>query len=172
MSLLETTLGSDWGQLPPVIRRHYRLAPEAESHLVGTLNIAYPNYLKRLIYLIHLCGGLVAKRGTAIPTRVDKRQLADPNTSLCWQQTLNDPDGQRDTFTSRMFYSRPHTLIETIRLGFGLRLTVGIDREKLVYGSNDHERPVSDRQFNLDFMIRHPLIGFTYHLLLPGPIRL
>lgn len=183
--LLQQVLGSDWESLPPVIRRHYQLAPAGQSLVQGLLEISYPSYLKPLIWLIHLCGGLIYQRGKDIPTRVVKRQSPE-TAALCWQRTLRYPDGRQDTFASRMLYSRPHELVEIIGFGFGLKLTVDVEQQTLVYRSNGHlwrcagfqfripdwlvlgsativERPVSEGEFSLDFTIRHPLIGTTYY---------
>lgn len=185
LPLLQRVLGRDWENLPSVIRRHYQLPPATESHLQGSLEIAYPGYLKPLIWLIHRFGGLIYERGKNIPTRVDKWQAPEQN-ALCWQRTLHYPDGRQDTFASRMIYSRPHELIEIIGFGFGLRLTVNAEQDTLVYRSNGHlwrcsgfqlgipdwlllgsativERPLSEREFSLDFTIRHPLLGITYY---------
>ncbi len=184
-SLLQQTLGDDWGRLPPVIRRHYQVSPQRHSRLQGTLEIAYPTYLKPVIWLIHRCGGLIYRRGTAVRTRVEKRPSPDRH-GLCWRRILHYPDGRQDVFASRMEYLRPGELIETVRFGFGLRLTVGVEQSALVYRSNGHlwqcgrfrlyfpdwlllgrativEYPVSERQFRLDFTIRHPLLGVTYY---------
>lgn len=94
-------------------------------------------------------------------------------------------DGKTDTFRSQMAYCAEHELIETIRYGFGLHLTVEVSNGDLVYHSNGHfwqygrcrltipdslllgsatisEHALSEDEFHLDFTIKHPLWGVTY----------
>ena len=148
------------------------------------MEIGYPNFLWPLISLIHLCGGLVSRRGKHIETLVEKT-ISAQNATLCWKRTLTYPDSKKDYFYSQMVYLQDHELIETVRFGFGLRLKVSVENGDLVYRSNGHiwqygklrltfpdwlvlgkatiiEHPISDQQFNLDFSIHHPLWGKCY----------
>lgn len=182
--LLQKALGEDWNKLPSVIQRHYSVAIDSKTCLKGAMEIAYPNYLLPLISLIHLCGGLVVRRGKDIETRVEKT-TSQQNTQLCWKRTLKYYDGEKDYFYSQMSYLQNHELIETVRFGFGLRLKVSVDHGMLVYRSNGHiwqcgrfrltfpdwlllgtatitETPISDQQFRLNFSINHPLLGNCY----------
>ncbi len=182
--LLQKTLGEDWNKLPPVIRQHYSVPKDSNTRLKGSMEIGYPNFLLPLIAMIHLCGGLVSRRGKNIETLVEKT-ISPQNTELCWQRTLTYTDNKKDYFYSRMVYLRDHELIETVRFGFGLRLKVSVNNGRLVYRSNGHiwqcgslrltfpdwlvlgeatiiEDPISDQQFKLDFSIRHPLWGNSY----------
>ena len=176
---LQKTLAEDWNNLPAVIQRHYSINNGASSCLKGRMEIGYPNYLLPLIFLIHLCGGLVLRRGKDIETQVEKT-TPKKNTALLWKRTLTYPDNKKDCVYSQMVYLQNHELIETVRYGFGLRLKVSVENGKLVYRSNGHiwqygrlrltfpdwlllgkstiiETPVSDKQFSLDFSIKHPL---------------
>lgn len=182
--LLQKALGEDWNKLPSVIQRHYNAPIDSSTCLKGYMEIGYPNFLFPLISLIHLCGGLVLKRGNQIGTKVIKT-VSPQNAELCWQRTLKYPDNTEYFFYSRMRYFQNHELIETVRFGFGLRLKVSVDNGQLVYRSNGHvwqygklrltfpdwlllgqatiiETPVSDQQLKLDFSIRHPLWGKCY----------
>ena len=182
--LLQKALGNDWNKLPLVIRRHYSVPKNSNTRLKGSMEIGYPNFLLPLIVLIHFCGGLVSRRGKNIETLVEKT-ISPQNTELCWQRTLTYPDNHKDYFYSRMVYLQNHELIETVRFGFGLRLKVSVENRCLVYRSNGHiwqcgglrlifpdwlvlgeatiiEDPISDRQFRLDFSIKHPLWGNSY----------
>jgi hypothetical protein len=183
--LLQKTLGEDWHRLPAVIQRHYAVGPGLGSSVQGVMEIGYPSGLLPLIKLIHLCGGLIARRGETVETRVQKT-VPLQTAELCWQRTLTYPDNQKDSFQSRMVYLQDHELIEYVRFGFGLRLKLSVDNGNLIYRSNGHiwqcggfrltfpdwlllgaativERPESGRQFSLDFSIRHPLFGLTYY---------
>ena len=182
--LLQKALGEDWDKLPAVIQKHYSIPTNSSTRLKGNMQIGFPNFLYPLISLIHLCGGLVLKRGNNIETLVEKTQSVK-NTTLCWKRTLTYPDKNKDYFYSQMTYLQDHELIETVRFGFGLRLKVSVIDGNLVYRSNGHiwqygrlrlsfpdwmllgkatiiEQAVSEQQFKLDFNINHPLWGKSY----------
>ncbi|MGR9116463.1 MAG: DUF4166 domain-containing protein [Gammaproteobacteria bacterium] len=183
--LLQKTLGADWEALPAVIRKHYTVGPTASTCVQGVMIVGYPGFLRPMIKAIHLSGGLIARRGQDVKTRVEKT-VSSQHGGLCWRRTLEYSDGKQDFFHSCMVYRKPHELTETIRFGFGLRLNVTVEQGTLVYRSNGHlwqcgrfelnipdwlllgkatiiESPVSDRQFSLDFKIRHPIWGDSYY---------
>lgn len=182
--LLHKALGEDWDKLPAILQKHYSIPNNSSTRLKGNMEIGFPNSLYPLISLIHLCGGLVLKRGKNIETLVEKTQSVK-NTALCWKRTLTYPDNNKDYFYSQMTYLQDHELIEAVRFGFGLRLKVSVIDGNLVYRSNGHiwqygrlrlsfpdwmllgkativEQAVSEQQFKLDFNINHPLWGKSY----------
>ena len=184
MSILQKALAEDWDQLPAVTQRHYSVPRDSNTCLKGNMEIGYPSYLFSLISLIHLCGGLVSRRGKHVETLVEKT-ISAQNETLNWKRTLTYPDGKKDYFYSQMVYLQDHELIETVRFGFGLRLRVSVENGDLVYRSNGHiwqygslrltfpdwlvlgkatiiEHAISDQQFRLDFSIKHPLWGKCY----------
>ena len=184
MNILQKALGGDWDKLPPVLQRHYNVPTGSSTCLKGTMEIGYPAFLWPLINLIHLCGGLVSRRGKHVETLVEKT-ISAQNEAFCWKRTLTYPDGKKDYFYSQMVYLQDHELIETVRFGFGLRLKVSVENRDLVYRSNGHiwqygklrltfpdwlvlggativEHAVSGQQFRLGFSIRHPLWGRCY----------
>ncbi len=184
MNILQKALGEDWNKLPAVIQRHYSVPIDSNTCLKGNMEIGYPNLLWPLINLIHLCGGLVSRRGKRVETLVEKT-ISAQNATLYWKRTLTYPDSRKDYFYSHMVYLQAHELIEMVRFGFGLRLKVSVKNGNLVYRSNGHiwqygklrltfpdwlvlgeatiiEHAVSDQQFRLDFSIRHPLWGKCY----------
>ncbi len=114
ISLLQKTLGNDWDKLPSVIKRHYRVSIDSNTCLKGNMEIGYPNFLLPLIYLIHLCGGLVSRRGKNIATLVEKT-VKEENTALCWKRTLFSPNDRHEYFYSKMVYLQDHELIAAIQ---------------------------------------------------------
>lgn len=179
--LLQKALGENWNKLPPVLRRHYTVPRDSKTCLKGKMEIGYPDFLLPLISLIHLCGGLVSRRGEDIETQVEKSITTD-NSELLWRRTLKYPDNKKDYFYSRMVYLKNNELIEIVKFGFGLRLKVSVENGNLVYRSNGHiwqcgslrltfpdwlvlgtatiiEIPVSEQQFRLEFSIKHPVLG-------------
>ncbi len=182
--LIQQALGSDWQTLPRVIQQHYEVKDDQSSCLEGAMTIAYPNLMLPVIWLIHLFGGLVFRRGSDIHTHVEKTASA-AGSLLHWQRTMTYRDGKSDYFRSRMRYLSEHELIETIRFGFGLRLTIEANNGNLIYRSNGHfwqcghiqltipdwlllgsatisEHALSEDEFYLDFTVKHPLWGETY----------
>ena len=184
LSLMQRVMGDDWQKLPEVIQRHYQITGNQQSHLEGTMEIAYPGYLFPLIWSIHLFGGLVLWPGPAVRAEVDK--TADGEI-LHWRRTMTYPDGKTDYFRSQMLYSAEHELMEVIiGFGFGLLLTVEVNNGDLIYRSKGHfwqcgsyrvnipdwlllgtatisEHALSEGEFYLDFTIRHPLWGVRYY---------
>jgi len=182
--LLQKALSEDWHKLPAVIQRHYSIDSGSGSRLKGCMEVGYPNHLLPLISMIHLCGGLVLRRGKAIETQVEKT-TSNKNTALFWKRTLAYADNNKDYFYSQMLFLQKYELIEMVRYGFGLRLKVSVESGNLVYRSNGHiwqyrklrltfpdwlllgratiiETPVSDKQFSFDFSIEHPFWGKCY----------
>lgn len=101
--LLQKTLAEDWNKLPLVIQRHYCILSDSNTCVKGNMEIGYPSYLLPLIYLIHLFGGLVFKRGNAIKTQV-KKTVSENHTQLNWQRTLLYPDHKKTTLALIWFF--------------------------------------------------------------------
>jgi hypothetical protein len=185
--LIQQALGDDWHKLPPVIQRHYQLHfSQAMSNAVtGTMHIHYPSFVKPMVLLARLMGGLIALKGGEMAVRVEKWTNADAPLSLFWKRTIQSPKGKSTLFASRMEYQGGNKIIEYIGCGFGLRLKLTVENRLLVYRSDGHlwqvgclripipdvlylghatitERAVSETEFELDFKISHPLFGETY----------
>ena len=186
-SLLQKTLGDDWHKLPLVIQTHYRLQSRQQTYniVTGIMRVNYPFFVRPMLFITRLMGGLIDLKGGNMNAQVEK-WVADgtPNT-LFWKRTIQAPDGKRTVFASRMEYQQGNELIEYVGGGFGLRLKLSVENNKLVYRSNGHlwqigklkipipdvlflghaaitETAISETQFELDFRITHPLFGETY----------
>lgn len=187
-SLLQNTLGDDWHKLPLVIQAHYQLQQGQQTHnsVASIMRVNYPFFVRPMLFITRLMGGLIDLKGGNMNARVEK-WVADgtPNT-LFWKRIIQAPDGKRTVFASRMEYQQGNELIEYVGGGFGLRLKLSVENNKLVYRSNGHlwqigklkipipdvlflghatitETAISENQFELDFRINHPLLGETYH---------
>lgn len=187
-SLLQNTLGDDWHKLPLVIQAHYQLqqGQQTRNSVAGIMRVNYPFFVRPMLFITRLMGGLIDLKGDNMNARVEK-WVADgiPNT-LFWKRIIQAPDGKRTVFASRMEYQQGNELIEYVGGGFGLRLKLSVENNKLVYRSNGHlwqigklripipdvlflghatitETAISENQFELDFRINHPLLGETYH---------
>ncbi len=186
ISLMQRALGKDWFNLPTVIQRHYQLT-EAEQTItvIGKMNISYPCWLAPVLKLLRLLGALVDIKGEDMDVQVRKWRQSDPST-LYWQRDIQAKNGKQCQFVSRMVWQRDHELIEFVGFGFGIRLKLSVEQNKLVYRSQGHllklgsltvpipdclvlghavitEQALSENTFQLDFMIVHPLWGKTYY---------
>jgi hypothetical protein len=182
--LMQQVLDSDWRTLPRVIQKHYEIKDGQSSHLEGEMSIDYPNFMLPIVWLIHQCGGLIFRRGSAVHTHVRKTS-SHTGRILHWQRTMTYSGGKTGYFRSQMSCWSSRELIETTRFGFGLRLTIEANDGDLIYQSNGHfwqcsrfrltipdwlllgsatisEHALSEDEFYLDFTIRHPLWGETY----------
>jgi hypothetical protein len=183
--LMQRVLGEDWHELPAVIRSHYDITGPGKSTIVtGSMTIDYPGWLSPALKLLRLGKALIDMKGGPMAVQVKKWQ-DDDGSALCWHRDIQDGDGRRRLFPSRMIRQQDHELIEYVGMGFGIRLKVGVEEGRLVYRSNGHllklgiitlpipdslllgravisEEALSEDSFLLRFEIMHPLWGKTY----------
>jgi hypothetical protein len=186
ISLMQRVLGDDWAALPPVIQRHYQITmPQQAITVTGNMNIDYPYWLTPVIKLLRLFGALVDLKGEGLAVQVKKWRQTDP-AILHWQRHIQAADNKQCVFASRMAWQQDHELIESVGMGFGIRLKLSVEQGKLVYRSRGHllqlgplilpipdslllghavitEQALSEDTFQLDFQIVHPLWGKTYY---------
>lgn len=187
ISVIRQALGNDWNKLPFVIQSHYLFQHDQKTPniVTGTMLINYPNFVKPMLFIARLMGGLIDLKGDNMNVRVEKWVKNDNPKALFWKRTIQAPDGKSTVFASRMEYQKDNELIEFIGGGFGLYLKLTVENNNLVYRSNGHlwqigklrfpipdvlflghatitEKAISAKQFELDFTIKHPLFGATY----------
>jgi Domain of unknown function (DUF4166) len=186
--LMKRILGEDWHKLPHVIQSHYLLqqGQKTQNTVTGTMHIHYPAFVKPILMIVRMMGGLIDLKGDNMSVRVEKWVNVDTPNTLFWKRMIQAPDGKNTVFASRMEYQQGNELIEYIGGGFGLHLKLTVENHKLVYRSNGHlwqigkvripipdvlflghatitETALTENQFELDFRIQHPLFGETYH---------
>ncbi len=187
-SPIQQALGNDWRKLPFVIQAHYQFlqGQQTQNIVTGIMHIDYPAFVKPLLMLVRLMGGLIDLKGDHMNTRVEKWVRADKPDTLFWKRTIQAPNGKSTVFSSRMEYQQNNEVIEFVGGGgFGLNLKLTVENDMLVYRSNGHlwqignikipildvlflghgtiiETALSDHSFDLDFKINHPLFGVTY----------
>jgi Domain of unknown function (DUF4166) len=185
--LMQKALGNSWHDLPPVIQRHYQLQADQQTANVvtGIMHVNYPFFVRPMLFITRLMGGLIDLKGDNMDARVEKWVKADSPKTLFWKRTLQAPNGKNTVFASRMEYQQDNELIEFVGFGLGLCLKLTVENNRLVYRSNGHlwqigklripipdllflghaaitETAVSEQEFDLDFKIEHPLFGLTY----------
>lgn len=185
-SLMERVLNKDWFALPAVLQSHYRITePQQAIVVTGHMAVDYPRRLTLVLKLLRLLGALVDIKGERMAVQVKKWQQNN-SAVLHWHRHIQTADGRQCQFASRMVWHKDHELIEFVGLGFGIRLKLSVEQDKLIYRSNGHvlklgpnmlpipdnlvlgraqisEQALSEDSFLLDFQIVHPLWGRTYY---------
>ena len=185
--VMAQALGEEWEKLHPLVRRHYGIAPGAESRVVMTGEMREVYFSRRAAPLIHaarLFGALVAERACAIPvTVINTTRSNDP--AMHWHRTFRYPDGRERTFVSRMVHASGNEIIEYVRYGLGIRMALTVEDGALVFESRGFhwgsrraglpihdllllgrsrivERAVSAEEFEVTFDTLHPLYGRSF----------
>ena len=186
--VIRKALGEAWESLGEVVRRHYDLSPGSASNMLieGEMREVYHSNIAKLFLLPgRLFGALVPYRGRHIPTQVRNWTASDNHKAMFWHRTLYFPNHAPVIFRSRMEHIKDDEIIEFVRFGMGIRMRLSVKHEALVYESLGYvwqlgafslpipgwanlgdavivERPLSDKTFDIDFNIHHPLFGRTF----------
>lgn len=178
-NIMRQALGEQWESLPASLQAHYQDNANTD---IGTLDIEYPRAMQLFLNLLHLFGALLNRRGTAIATSVEKEIKGE---TQYWNRTLRFPDGETMLFTSRWVYAGGNQLIEYVNAFLGLRMAVHVKEGKLYYEGVHYvvklgriripipewlmlghttivETQVDEKNFAMDFRLRHPLFGQIY----------
>lgn len=185
-SYMRQVLGEQWQRLPKPLQAHYTNDKQGENRAEGHLTIDYPWWMQWLLNGLRLFGALVNRRGNDLPTQVVcKVQNGQQN----WHRTIQFPDGKQIHFESHFILQKERNeLIEFTSPFLGIRVNLHVDEQgKLHYESNAYVLklgkyliPISDRwllgrayivemanndgSFNMDFQMRHAILGgvFSY----------
>lgn len=186
--VIRKALGKQWLDLGDVVRRHYDISPGTSSNMLieGSMNEVYHSLVAKLFLLPgRLFGALVPYRGRHIPTQVRNWTERDNQQAMFWHRTLQFPARATVIFRSRMEHVRGNEIIEFVRFGMGIRMLLSVRDGALVYESIGYlwkigglslpipgwailgnaviiEKAFSDREFDIDFIIRHPVFGRTF----------
>jgi hypothetical protein len=106
ISFMQKILGDEWNNLPSVIQRHYQLqAGHQEANVVvGTMYVRYPKFVRPMLFLTRLMGGLIDLQGYQLMARVEKWSDADQPNTLFWKRTIQAPDGKITVFASALIF--------------------------------------------------------------------
>jgi hypothetical protein len=188
LPVIRKALGNQWQHLGKVVRQHYDISPGTDSDMLieGIMGEVYHSAIAKLFLIPgRLFGALVPYRGKQIPTQVRNWTLSDNDKAMFWHRTLQFPAHSPIIFRSRMEHVRGNEIIEFVRFGMGIRMLLSVRDAALVYESVGYvwkiggvslpipgwailgnaviiERPLSDKEFDIDFIIRHPLFGRTF----------
>lgn len=185
--VLKQALGPDWSSLAPVIQAHYGLTPATDEQiqLRGKMDrVFYSRVVSPLIPVAALAGAMVPYRGHNIPVEVVNYSVPG-KPYYFWHRIFYFPGKKPYEFRSRMICTGAGELTEYVRYGFGLRLTVsvkngGLIEKELGYvwrlgkwsipipvniilgRSYVEEMPISDSEYEMQWVVTHPLFGETF----------
>lgn len=186
--VIKKALGKHWEQLDRLVQRHYDISPGTSSKMVieGVMSEVYHSNIAKLFLLPgRLFGALVLYRGRDVPTRVVNRTRTDDRDAMYWHRTFHFSGQNPVVFGSRMVHTRGNEIIEFVRYGMGIRMSLSVQDAALVYKSLGYvwrigalsipipgwallgnavivEKAISDDAFEIEFVIRHPLLGKTF----------
>jgi hypothetical protein len=178
-SPMQIALGDDWHKLPPALRTHYLHGATRDT---GYLDIAFPDWMRPCLRLLHRFGALVPRADRGVATVVEKRVAGNRQY---WQRQIRFADGETVRFDSIWETAENNTLIEYVNpvLGLQMRPYVVADRlhyqgvrfvarlgrwrlpipEWLVLGHTTIvEQALDDTRFVMDFRLKHPLLGEVF----------
>lgn len=170
-----------WDDLPPALQAHYRVDNSKLHTESGHLSVEYPFWLQWPLNLVVRFGILVNQREQQVPTTV-QRELRDGVEY--WQRQLAFSK-KPASFSSHTIYHQDDTIIEFPNRLLGLRMKLSWSDNTLRYDSDGYvlnvaerylripdwltlgkasieERALTDTRFEMDFRIRHPLLGEVF----------
>ena len=176
---MQRALGAQWDELPAALQAHYAGSASID---VGVLDVEYPRWMQPAVDALHWMGALVNRRGTAVPTTVEKWLDGERQQ---WRRTLRFPDGRIVRFPSYWVCAGGNELVEYVNRFVGLCMAVRVVDGELHYAGRyfvlrlgrwrlalpealalGHttivERALDDERFAMDFRLVHPLLGQIY----------
>lgn len=184
-ALFEQALGEQWSQLHPTVRRHYDLKPGDELLLRGEMSEVFHSlWVKPFIIFGRLFGALVPYRGNNVPVEVHNL-CKESSNALHFRRTFFFPGRKPYPFISRMEHLADNEIVEFVRLGLGIRMTLSVKEGALCFATNGYlwragplrltlpdwlffgsgvitERGVDAENVDLDFSLVHPLFGLSF----------
>jgi len=186
--VIKQALGDNWTQLADIVKQHYEITPGASSELTieGVMDEVYHSTIAKLFLLPgRIFGALVPYKGRNIPTSVRNWTTEDNNKAMFWHRTLDFPDKPPLIFSSRMEHIKGDEIIEYVRFGMGIRMSISVDNGALVFNSKGYvwniggirlpipawlilgdariiEKATAGNKFYINFEMIHPLMGKTF----------
>lgn len=177
--LMQRALGADWERLPAALQAHYQPGPNVD---LGHLDIEFPAWMAPYLWLLHHAGALLARRGRAIPTRVEKEVVGDRQN---WRRCMRFADGRVIRFDSHWVHVGGNRLVEYVNPVMGLEMAARVDGGQLHYEGRRFvlrlgrrciglpewlvlghttivERALPEGGFEMDFRLTHPWFGQVF----------
>jgi len=180
--MFKTLLATQWDLLDPAIQQHYGLEDGETIKMVGQLEVKHGRFIKLMMPLIHLTGALVPIEGKNFTVTVENKRVGD---TLYWHRQF-EKDNKVYQFKSKM-QQFDNDIVEFVGLNIGIRLGISVVDSSLVFedkgyvfklGSKlipiplrllmgtsfitEFKTPDSPHDFDMDFIVKHPLFGFGF----------
>jgi len=186
--VIKQALGKDWDGLADIVKQHYEITPGEPSSMVlkGVMTEVYHSAMARLFLLLaRMFGALVPYKGQYLPTEVRNWTSDMNNKAMYWHRTLDFPNKSPVIFASRMEHIKDNEIIEYVRYGLGIRMSMSVDDGALVFNSKGYvwniagiripipawlimgegkiiEKAIAADKFYINFEMIHPLFGKTF----------
>ena len=183
--IFKSVFGADWGDLPPVMKKHYANRPFRNEKVTveGVMKVESSALGRLLTPFFKLAGTLVPYEGDNIPSTVHFISTADSDV-FQFDRTFHFP-GRPYRFHSRMKPVGGNELVEFMRFGLGWRMAYTWTGKKVALTHRGYvlnlfgfllplpigllmgkgyaeETPLNDNEFSMMMEIRHPLWGKVY----------
>ncbi|VAX10902.1 hypothetical protein MNBD_GAMMA26-1025 [hydrothermal vent metagenome] len=183
---IRQALGQQWPSLGSAIRRHYDLPPNTDTNLVveGIMEVVHSPIGKLFVTVSRMFDALIPYKGRDIPVTIQNWSKPDSD-AMFWYRTFCFPGKDPIVFHSRMEYAGDNDIVEYVKYGLGIRMRLSTEGETLRYDSQGYqwdlgplklhipdwlllgkavirEIPISEKAFNVEFEINHPLWGRTF----------
>jgi hypothetical protein len=146
--------------------------------------VSHSFFAKLLIPFARLVGALIPYRGRNVPVHV-VNQSPPGSASYFWERVFLFPGRAPFAFPSTMVCTGDHEITEFVRFGFGIRLKVSVQDGGLIEKdvgyvlnvgrwaiplpmnllmgwASIEEHPVSDTEFKMRMVLKHPMFGHTF----------
>ena len=186
-TIFQSALGNEWTQLGDIIQRHYFLKPFSDDSICvrGTMDeIHHSNIAKILIPGGLLFGAIVPYRRQHVPVDVHY-QAHTSNANLYWDRVFAISPSKNFHFKSYMEVISDKEVIEFVRFGVGIKLTISAEDKALIFRGNGYiwriaridipiplgfllgdayveERPIDDHSFSMKLRLTHPWFGTLF----------
>lgn len=185
-SVFQTVLGDDWNNLGEIIQKHYSLRPKSNDYICVSgemIEIKHSLVAKLLIPFGMIFGAIVPFQGRNIP--IDVHYNSSPNNSnIYWDRDFKFKRGSFH-FKSYMEPVKQNEVIEFVRFGMGIRLSVTVEDKALIFRDIDYiwrifgrdlsipgkwlmgkvyveERPIDEHSFSMEMTLTHPVVGTMF----------
>lgn len=186
--VIKAALGDQWDKLADIVQQHYDITPGRPANMTirGVMDEVYHSPVAKLFLLPgRLFGALVPYKGKHIPTEVQNWTTRENTAAMFWHRSLSFPNKAPVIFRSRMEYINDHEIIEYVRFGMGIRMTMSVEDSALIFESIGYvwklgpvsipiptwailgdarimEKATGENKFYIDFTMDHPIFGRTF----------
>lgn len=186
--VIKQALGKNWDDLDDIVKQHYEMTSGESSEMTikGVMDEVYHSNIAKLFLLPgRFFGALVPYKGRNIPTEVRNWTSEEDCKAMFWHRTLDFPNKAPLIFASRMEHIKDDEIIEYVRYGMGIRMSMSVDDGALIFKSKGYvwkiggisipiptwlilgeakiiEKGTAVDKFYINFEMVHPLFGKTF----------